>query len=83
MTVSLGGGLATLTGQVTLTSPTQVDLHISNIGGLAGLLGGAIIQHDYPLPIPTLPAGLKVTTISVTGQGLVLYAAAQDTSLSQ
>ena len=83
VTVDLGGGLATLTGQLTLTSPTRVDLHISNIGGLAGLLGGTVIQHDYSLNIPTLPVGLQVNKISVTGQGVVLSAAAHDTSLSQ
>jgi hypothetical protein len=83
VTVSLGGGLATLTGQVTLTSPTQVNLHIDNIGGLAGLLGGANIQRDYSINIPSLPAGLTVDRISVTSQGIVLYAAAHDTSLSQ
>lgn len=81
--VSLGGGLATLTGQVTLTSPTRVNLHIANIGGLAGLLGGTVIQHDYPFNIPTLPVGLKVEKISVNSQGIVLSAAAHDTSLSQ
>jgi hypothetical protein len=81
--VDLGGGLATVTGQVTLTSPTQVDLHIDNIGGLAGLLGGQLTQKDYPLNIPTLPAGLTVDKVSVTSQGVVLYAAAHNTSLSQ
>ncbi|MCW2930622.1 MAG: hypothetical protein JWM19_1584 [Actinomycetia bacterium] len=80
--VDLGGGLATLTGQVTLTSPTQVNLHIANVGGLAGLLGG-VIQHDYSFNIPTLPAGLTVDKISVNNQGIVLSAAAHDTSLSQ
>ena len=81
--VNLGGGLATITGQVTLTSPTQVHLHVNNVGGLAGLLGGQLIQPDYPLNIPTLPAGLTVDRVSVTSQGVVLYAAAHDTSLSQ
>jgi hypothetical protein len=82
--VNLGGGIATITGQVTLTSPTQVHLHVDKVGGLAGLLGGGgLIQTDYPLNIPTLPAGLTVDRIAVTSQGVVLYAAAHDTSLSQ
>ncbi len=83
VTVSLGGGLATATGQVTLTSPTQVHLHINNIGGLASVFGGGLVNQDYSLNIPTLPAGLTVDRVSVTSQGVVLYAAAHDTSLSQ
>jgi hypothetical protein len=81
--MNLGAGLATVTGQVTLTSPTQANLHIDNIGGLAGLLGGQFVQSDYTLSIPTLPVGLTVDRVSVTGQGLVLYATAHNTSLSQ
>jgi hypothetical protein len=82
--VNLGGGLlATITGQVTLTSPTQVHLHIDKVGGLAGLFGGALIQSDYFLAIPALPGGLTVDRISVTSQGVTLYAAAHNTSLSQ
>jgi hypothetical protein len=81
--VNLGDGIATVTGQVTLTSPTRANLHIENVGGLAGLLGGAITQQDYPINIPALPAGLTVDKIAVTSQGVVLYASAHDTSLSQ
>jgi hypothetical protein len=81
--VDLGHGLATITGQVTLTSPTQIHLHIDSIGGLAGLLGGQLVQKDYTLSIPTLPAGLQVDKVSVTSQGVVLYAAAHNMSLSQ
>jgi len=81
--VDLGSGFATITGQVTLTSPTKVDLHIDKVGGLAGLLGGQINQTDYPISIPALPVGLTVDKVSVTSQGVVLYAAAHDTSLSQ
>jgi hypothetical protein len=81
--VNLGGGLATVTGQLTLASPTQAELHVDNIGGIAGLLGGEGIQEEYTFNIPTLPAGLTVDKVSVTSQGVVLYAAAHDTSLSQ
>ena len=81
--VNLGGGFATITGQVTLTSPTRVDLHIDKVGGVAGLLGGQINQTDYPITIPALPLGLTVDKVSVTSQGVVLYATAHDTSLSQ
>jgi len=81
--VNLGDGIATITGQVTLTNPTRANLHIENVGGLAGLVGGGLTQQDYPIDIPTLPAGLTVDKIAVNSQGIVLYATAHNTSLSQ
>jgi hypothetical protein len=81
--VSLGGGLATATGQVMLTSPTQVTLKIDNLGGLASFFSGGLSQTTYPFNIPTLPVGLKVTSVNVTNQGVALTATAHDTTLSQ
>ena len=43
------------------------------------------ISHlpGFGINIPTLPAGLKVNGVSVTSQGVVLTAAARNTTLSQ
>jgi hypothetical protein len=76
--------LGSLTGTVTLTSPTQITVHVDRVSGLAGFLGGVFGMSDsYVLTIPTLPVGLQVTGVSLTSQGVMLQAAAHNTSLSQ
>jgi len=83
VSVALAGGAATATGQVMLTSPTEVTVKIHHLGGLAGLLGGAAGQRSYNLTIPALPIGLQVTGLSMTGQGVVFTAVAHNTTLGQ
>ena len=76
--------LGSASGTVTLTSPTQITVHVARLGGLASLLRGVLSQSDsYVLNIPTLPVGLRVTSVSVNSQGVTLQAAARGTSLSQ
>lgn len=71
------------TGQVTQTGPSQVTIKVTQLGGLAGLAPGAVGSlPGYVITIPTLPAGLKVDGVSVTGRGIEVQAAAQDTTLS-
>ena len=82
VTISLGG-VASASGQVTLTSPTQITLKIDKLGGLASLIGGGFTQTTYPFNIPALPVGLKITSLNVTSQGVSLSAAAHNTTLSQ
>jgi hypothetical protein len=82
VTISLGG-VASASGQVTLTSPTQITLKIDKLGGLASLIGGGFTQTTYPFNIPALPVGLKITSLNVTSQGVSLSAAARNTTLSQ
>jgi hypothetical protein len=82
VTLSLGG-VASATGQVTLTSPTQVTLKIDQLGGLASLIGGGFSQATYPFNLPALPVGLKITSLNVASQGVSLSATAHDTTLSQ
>lgn len=82
VTVSVAGGLASASGQVILVSATRAILKVEKLGGLAGLLGGTT-TGSYVLVIPALPAGLKVTSLSLTARGVVLVAAAKHTVLSQ
>ncbi len=85
--VTIGeGSLASATGQITLTGPNQVTVQLNSLGGLGSLLNGVFgssLNSSYKLTIPALPAGLKVTGLSVTSQGIVLQASAHDTNLSQ
>jgi hypothetical protein len=89
-TVSFAG-VASLseTGTVTMEG-NQVNITFpqgGSSGGIAGAIGSALGAGDslpnLSFPIPKLPAGLKVASFNVTSQGIVVNAAAQNTSLSE
>ena len=67
-------------------SPSQITVDVGNLTGLAGLaslLGGSALAPSYTFDIPALPAGLVVRSVTVTSQGIVATASAQNTTLSQ
>lgn len=74
-------GPLTAKAKVTLASPTQVTVKMESVGGIGGTLIGHLPGFD--INIPTLPAGLKVNGVTVTSKGVVLTAAARNTTLSQ
>jgi hypothetical protein len=79
---SLGGAV----GKIEQNSPNVITVQVGSLTGLAGLaslLGGSTIASSYTFDIPPLPAGLVVRSITVTGQGIVATASAQNTTLSQ
>ena len=79
---SLGGA----TGKIEQISPNVIKVDVGNLTGLAGLaslIGGSTIASSYTFDIPTLPAGLVVRSITITSQGIVATASAQNTTLSQ
>jgi LmeA-like phospholipid-binding len=79
---SLGGA----TGKIEQLSPNKIQVDVGNLTGLAGLaslIGGSTIASSYTFDIPTLPAGLVVRSITITSQGIVATASAQNTTLSQ
>ena len=79
---SLGGA----TGKIEQLGPNTIKVDVGNLTGLAGvasLIGGSTIASSYTFTIPTLPAGLVVRSITVTAQGIVATASAQNTTLSQ
>ena len=79
---SLGGAV----GKIEQTSPNVITVQVGNLTGLAGLaslIGGSTIASSYTFDIPQLPAGLVVRSITVTSQGIVATASAQNTTLSQ
>jgi hypothetical protein len=79
--VSVSAGPLTTKAKVTLTSPTEVAVQVESFSGPLGSLIGQL--PGYVIRIPALPAGLKVNSVSVTSQGVVLTAAGQHTTLSQ
>lgn len=79
---SLGGAV----GKIKQVSPNVIKVEVGNLSGLAGLaslIGGSTIASSYTFVIPKLPAGLVVRSITVTSQGIVATASAQNTTLSQ
>jgi LmeA-like phospholipid-binding len=79
---SLGGAV----GKIEHPSTNVIKVQVGNLTGLAGLaslIGGSAIASSYTFAIPKLPAGLVVRSISVTSQGIVATASAQNTTLSQ
>jgi hypothetical protein len=79
---SLGGAV----GKIEHPSTNVIKVQVGNLTGLAGLaslIGGSAIASSYTFDIPKLPAGLVVRSISVTSQGIVATASAQNTTLSQ
>jgi hypothetical protein len=89
-TVSFAG-VASLseTGTVTMKG-NQVNITFPPGGsgsGIAGAISSALGAGDslpnLSFPIPKLPAGLKVASFNVTSQGIIVNAAAQNTTLSE
>ena len=77
------GAIGSVTGKVELTSPNEVTIQMGSLSGLASLLNGAIPLQTQTIQIPKLPMGLVVRSVSVTSQGVVATASAQDTTLTQ
>lgn len=75
--VTGSGKLQVQDGQLTLT-PT--DLQVEGAGGLGGLISGlgnlATLFPPIPVPLPDLPFGLRLESVSNDSNGLVVSAAA-------
>ena len=73
--------------EVMLTGSNQVSVKPVSTGGILGgilsVIGSNVSFNAFSFPIPKLPAGLRVTSVSVTSQGLRIAASAHDTQLSQ
>lgn len=67
--------------QVTRSGPSQLSVQLKDVPGIASSLEGGL--SSFTIDVPHLPAGLQVTGVSVTNQGVLIDFAAQNTSLSQ
>jgi hypothetical protein len=84
--VKLNSAIGGAVGKIEQTSSNQITVQVGNLTGLAGLaslLGGSTLASSYTFDIPKLPAGLVVRSVTVTSQGIVATASAQNTTLSQ
>ncbi len=75
------------TGTVTMKGNQVAVTFPQGGGGIAGAISSALGAGDslsnLSFTIPKLPAGLQVTSINVTKQGVVVTAAAHNTMLSE
>lgn len=83
--VKISAGIGPLSdteiAKVTQTGPSQITVQVENSGSaLSGLLSSF---GSYSFTIPKLPAGLKITKVSVTQTGIVVSAAGNHTQLSE
>jgi LmeA-like phospholipid-binding len=81
--VKLSAGPISATGYVKVSGPNAVTVTMGSLSGLGSLLGGAVPDQTQTIQIPKLPAGLVVRSVSVTSQGIVGTASAQNTTLAQ
>jgi hypothetical protein len=84
--IKLNSSIGGATGKIVQTSADEITVDVGNLTGLAGLaslLGGSALAPSYTFDIPQLPAGLVVRSVTVTSQGIVATASAQNTTLSQ
>jgi hypothetical protein len=68
------------TAQVTQTGPSQINIKVVDATGITSAILGDL---NFNVTIPKLPAGVTITSISVTQQGLLLTATGQNTTLSK
>ena len=80
-TVNLVVASGTALFQVVRTGPHQVNVRLISAGGLPGSVLGSL--QDFSVPIPKLPAGMTVQSVSVTSQGVLVSIAATHTSFTQ
>lgn len=83
--VKITGGIGPLSdsevAQVSKTGANQISVKVLNSGGA---LGGVLSSFgSFSFDVPKLPAGLQLTSVSVTSQGLRVSASAHDTQLSE
>jgi hypothetical protein len=79
--VDILGFSSTATAKVTQVGKSKINVKIQDFGGVPGNVLGNLT--DFTITIPKLPAGVTITKISVTPQGLRITAAGHNTTLSQ
>jgi LmeA-like phospholipid-binding len=81
VTAGIGPISDTAVARVTRTGPSKISVQVVDGGGIPTSVLGSLA--DFTVNVPKLPAGLQITNVSVTQQGLSITASAQHTTLSQ
>jgi hypothetical protein len=80
-TVSAFGLSTSATAQVTRTSANTINVKVTNADGIPTDLLGNLT--NFNITLPKLPAGVTITSFSITQQGLQVSIAGQNVNLSQ
>jgi len=80
-TVSLGPLSASATAQITQTGPNEINVHVTDFGGIPTSVLGSLA--NFNITLPKLPAGVTIQSVSVTQQGIQITAVGHNTVLSQ
>jgi hypothetical protein len=79
--VDIGPISSSVTAQVTQSGPNQIRVHVIDAGGVPTDILGSLA--DFTVSIPKLPAGVSITNVSVTQQGVQVVITGHNTTLSQ
>lgn len=76
ITVGLGPVTGTATARVTRAGPGGIRIAVISAGGIPVAVFGAL--RDITLPLPALPAGTTIQSVSVTGKGVLVHIGGQN-----
>lgn len=79
ITVGLGLVTGTATARVSPAGPRGIRIAVISAGGIPVALPGAL--RDITVPVPSLPAGMTIQRVGVTGQGVLVHVAGRNVSL--
>ena len=79
--VDIGPISDSVTAQVTQSGSNQIRVHVTDAGGVPTDILGSLA--DFTVSIPKLPAGVSISSVSVTQQGLRVMITGHNTTLSQ
>jgi hypothetical protein len=79
ITVGLGPVTGTATARVTRAGHGGIRIAVISAGGIPVALPGAL--RDITVPLPSLPAGMTIQRVGVTGQGVLVHVAGRNVSL--
>jgi hypothetical protein len=80
-TVSVLGITDSAAAQVTRSGPKQIDVKVTDAGGIPTSLLGSL--SNFTINVPELPAGMTIQSVNVTASGVVITITGHNTTLSQ
>jgi hypothetical protein len=79
--VNLGFLSGTALAQVTKSGTHQINVRVISAGGIPLSALGSL--QDFTITVPSLPAGMTIQSVSVTGQGLLIDIAGAHTNFGR
>jgi hypothetical protein len=80
-TIDLGFVSGSALAQVSRSGPHTINIRFVSFGGIPPSALGPL--QDFSINVPSLPAGMTIQNVSVTGQGLLINVAGTHTTFGQ